>query len=136
MPDVITLAKESIKKHEGFRRFAYQCTADKTTVGYGRNLDDRGVTEQEAMYLLENDIVECIQDLATFPYWNRLTPRQQAALIDLRFCLGHDGYRQFRRMDAALNAGKYGDAALEIERSKFAEQTGKRAEHLADMLAA
>ena len=62
--NVISLAKESLKKHEGYRQFAYQCTANKTTVAYGRNLQDKGISETEAMYLLENDIVECIQDLS------------------------------------------------------------------------
>jgi lysozyme len=132
--DVITLAKQSLKKHEGYRQFAYQCGAGKTTVAIGRNLDDRGISEREAEYLLENDIVECLQDLSTFPYWNSLNDSQRAALIDLRFCLGAAGYRQFKRMGEALLAGKYEQAAIEIMHSKFADQTGNRATDLAKML--
>jgi len=132
--DVITLAKQSLKKHEGFRQFSYQCTAGKTTVGYGRNVQDKGINLREAEYLLENDIVECLQDLSTFPYWNNLTESAQAALIDLRFCLGATGYRGFKRMNEALQTGKYEQAAIEIMHSKFADQTGNRATDLAEML--
>jgi len=134
--DVISLAKQSLKKHEGFRSKAYKCTAGKTTVGIGRNLDDKGISEREAEFLLDNDIVECVQDLATFSYWNKLTPSQQAALIDLRFCLGAAGYRDFKRMNKALEDGYPTQAAFEIEHSRFAEQTGNRASDLAEMLRA
>lgn len=130
----IEIARDSLRRHEGFRSKVYKCTAGKNTIGIGRNLDDRGITEAEAEYLLDNDIAECIQDLANFDYWNHLNDKQQAALIDLRFCLGAAGYRQFKRMNAALSARRYNDAALEIINSRFADQTGSRAGDLADML--
>ena len=45
-----------LKRHEGFRAKPYQCSANKTTIGYGRNLQDVGITEGEAVSLLNNDI--------------------------------------------------------------------------------
>ena len=129
--DVINLAKASLIKHEGFRSKVYQCTAGKNTVGVGRNLDDKGITEREAEYLLDNDIVECIQDLATFSYWNKLNEHQQAALIDLRFNLGAAGYRSFKMMGKALEIGDYTEAAYQIMHSKYHDQVGKRAEDVA-----
>ena len=45
---VIHIAKSSLRAHEGLRLKAYQCTADKTTIGYGRNLDDKGISNEEA----------------------------------------------------------------------------------------
>ena len=74
------------------------------------------------------------QDLSTFPYWNNLNDRRQAALIDLRFCLGPNRYRQFVKMEAALNAGDYEEAADQILDSRFAQQTGHRASDLALMI--
>lgn len=132
--DVINLAKASLIKHEGYRQHAYKCTAGKTTVGVGRNLDDKGISEKEAEYLLDNDIVECIQDLATFSYWNKLNEYQQAALIDLRFNLGAAGYRSFKIMGQALEMGDYTEAAYQILHSKYHDQVGKRAEDLAEWL--
>tara|TARA_R110002020_G_scaffold336531_1_gene551968 strand:- start:64 stop:477 length:414 start_codon:yes stop_codon:yes gene_type:complete len=134
MSETIHIAKASLRAHEGLRLKAYQCTADKTTIGYGRNLDDKGISTEEAELFLDSDIGECIQDLATFPYWNGLTDRRQAALIDLRFCLGGGGYRKFLKMGAALEAGDYSEAADQILDSRFAQQTGSRASDLALMI--
>ena len=45
-------AIELIKYHEKYRRFPYRCTAGKLTIGYGWNLDDNGITEDQASYIL------------------------------------------------------------------------------------
>jgi lysozyme len=137
--DVISLSKDSLKRHEGEkkkgnRHVVYKCSANKSTIGWGRNLDDRGLSEKEAEYLLENDIVECIQDLATFSYWNKLSIHQQAALIDLRFNLGGDGYRTFKMMGKALEIGDYAEAAYQVLHSTYHDQVGKRAEDVAAWL--
>ena len=133
--NVISLAKESLKKHEGYRQFSYLCTAGKVTVAYGRNLQDKGISEPEAMYLLENDIVECIQDLsALLKCWNTLSEYQQAALIDLRFNLGATGFRTFKKTIAALEAGDFQEAALQIMNSRYADQVHKRADDIAEWL--
>ena len=36
-------------KHEGIMTIPYRCTAGKLTVGVGRNLDDVGITRDEAV---------------------------------------------------------------------------------------
>ena len=33
--------------HEGFRSKPYRCTANKLTIGIGRNIEDRPFTEEE-----------------------------------------------------------------------------------------
>lgn len=134
MMDVITLAKDSLIKHEGYRQFVYKCTAGKETIGIGRNLVDRGISEREAMFLLENDIVDCLNDLKTRSYWGNLSARQQAALIDLRFNLGAAGFASFKMMGKALEMGDYTEAAYQILHSKYHDQVGKRAENLAAWL--
>ena len=133
--NVISLAKESLKKHEGYRQFSYLCTAGKVTVAHGRNLQDKGISEAEALYLLENDIVECIQDLsALLKCWNTLSEYQQAALIDLRFNLGATGFRTFRKCIAAIEAGDFAEASRQILDSAYAGQVGKRADDIANWL--
>lgn len=130
----LAIAESILKEHEGFRSKAYQCTEGKTTVGYGRNLDDKGVSVEEALYLLANDILECEADLASMPYWEALNDTQKAALIDMRFCLGPSGYRQFKKMEAALIAKDYKEAAAQVLDSRFATQVKGRARDIADML--
>jgi len=132
--DVISIAKATLKKHEGFSGVPYKCTANKTTIGYGRNLEAKPLTENEAMYLLENDIVECVQDLRTFSYWPKLSDTQQAGLVNLRFNLGPAGYRTFKMMGKALEIGDYTEAAYQILNSKYHDQVGKRAEEVAKMV--
>lgn len=130
----IDLARDALKKHEGYRKFSYQCTAGRTTVAYGRNVQDKGISLSEAELLLDNDIAECIQDLATFSYWNNLSPYQQAALIDLRFCLGPARFRSFQMMRKALEIGDYTEASYQVLHSKYHDQVGKRAEDIAAWL--
>ena len=47
---------EMLHRHEGLRLNPYHCSANKLTIGIGRNLQDRGITESEAFYLLHGDI--------------------------------------------------------------------------------
>jgi len=49
------IAIEQLKHDEGIRLFPYQCSADKLTIGYGRNLEDNGISEHEAEQMLLTD---------------------------------------------------------------------------------
>jgi lysozyme len=88
----------------------------------------------EIELLLANDIADCVVDLSSYTFWPELSAIRKAALIDLRFCVGSAGFRAFKRMRAALEAKDYPLAAQELRNSKFALQTGRRAEELANML--
>jgi lysozyme len=35
--------------HEGLRLKPYRCSSNKLTIGIGRNIEDVGITEEEAM---------------------------------------------------------------------------------------
>ncbi len=131
MNELLEKSIESIKPDEGFRSKPYRCTSGKLTIGYGRNIEDVGIYRHEAEVLLTNDIHDCIEDLLTFQYWTELNLRQQVALINMRFCLGPRRFRQFRRMNRALNLKDYEAAAAELLDSKFAKQVGERANRLA-----
>ena len=47
---------EQLKKHEGIKLKPYTDTVGKLTLGIGRNLEDKGITEQEALFMLNNDV--------------------------------------------------------------------------------
>lgn len=128
------LASEIILRHEGERLKPYTCTAGKLTIGIGRNLTDRGVSEAESRFLFANDLQETIDFLSSKPYWDDLTPPRQAALADLAFCVGASRFDLFKRLHAALLEHDYEKAAVEVLDSKFAEQTGSRAMDLANLL--
>lgn len=123
-----------IKIHEGLRLKPYRCTADKLTIGYGRNLEDRGISEAEAEMLLRNDIIEVTGQLCMEPYWSQLNIVRQAVLIDMCFNLGYSGLKKFKRFLAALEEGDFRTAAEEMMDSRWAEQVGTRATRLCNLM--
>lgn len=115
--------EEQLVEHEGERLHPYRCTADKLTIGVGRNLEDKGISQEESRMLLENDIKECVEDLADiFPDFNKYAQARQHALIDLRFNLGSDGFRSFKQLIAAAQEGSWEQAAAELEDSSWWSQ--------------
>ena len=56
MNDILQQVRPLIAGHEGLRLTPYHCTGNKLTIGYGRNLDDVGISQSEAEILREHDI--------------------------------------------------------------------------------
>lgn len=123
---------EQLKRHEGLRLNPYLCTAGKTSIGYGRNLDDKGITMQEAEQMLFNDIEDITTRLShRLPVFHKLTPTRKDALVNMAFNLGVAGLLKFKKMIAALEADDYNLAAAEMLDSQWAKQVGNRAGELA-----
>lgn len=128
------LLKAELKRDEGMRPFAYKCPAGKTTVGVGRNLDDKGLSSEEVDYLLENDIRECLSHaLDIFPGWTDLPEQAQHVIVNMIFQLGHAGFRQFGRLIGAIKVHRWHRAAEEVMDSKAAKQTPARFERHAEV---
>jgi lysozyme len=113
---------DQLLDHEGLRLRVYRDSLGIETIGVGRNLRDRGITKDEALYLLDNDIDTCIYDLATLSWFANLDPIRQRALVDLRFNLGPSKLRAFTRMLSALASFDYATASRELIASHWAEQ--------------
>ena len=126
--------REQLILHEGKKDKPYRCTAGKLTIGVGRNLEDKGLTDDEIMYLLENDIKEAEQDLEQFDWYKKLKWERKRVLIDMRINLGLQGLLSFRNMIAKIESENWEEAAYEMLDSKWAEQVGTRAERLAEMM--
>lgn len=130
-----SLAKQMLKRHEGLKLTVYDCPAGKKTIGYGRNLEDRGITEQEAEQLLDNDIQEIEQQLRnSFDFYMGLTDTRKAVLIDLTFNIGLAGVKGFKKMLNALDKQDYVEAKNQLIDSRYANQVPSRAEELAELL--
>ncbi|CCK78994.1 glycoside hydrolase family protein [Desulfobacula toluolica] len=126
---------DQLIKHEGLRLKPYHCPAGKLTIGVGRNLEDKGITEKEAALLLENDIEECLEDLKTiFQEFDLLPEPVQRVLVDMRFNLGPNRFRRFKKMIAAVEHQNFNQAAMEMKDSRWYSQVGKRAETLINMM--
>lgn len=144
-PDLILAAGESaardpllwlqLKAHEGLRLRPYRDGAGKLTVGVGRNLDDVGLREGEAMFLCFCDVAAVEQALdARLPWWRGLDAGRRAVLVDMGFNMGVQGLCAFTDTLAAAKAGRFGDAAASMLRSRWAGQVGRRAATLSRMM--
>jgi lysozyme len=126
---------DMIKRHEGFRNFPYMDSVGKLTVGYGRNLEDVGISKAEAEILLVNDINIATGDLVDIlPESTTYGRNRFNALVDMMFNLGKTKFRGFKKMIAALKERNFKKAAMEMLDSKWATQVGYRANDLAYMV--
>ena len=128
---------EQLNRHEGVRTHAYQCTANMTTVGVGRNIDEDGglgLSVDEIEFLLKNDIKRCKQELITLPWFPEIDSVRQDALINLCFNLGITRLLGFKNALNAMSVGDYEKAAEEFLDSRWAVQVGNRALDVAHMI--
>tara|TARA_R110002012_G_scaffold320077_1_gene542326 strand:- start:1103 stop:1516 length:414 start_codon:yes stop_codon:yes gene_type:complete len=127
---------EQLKIHEGVRSKPYHCTANKLTIGVGRNLDDVGLSSEEIDYLLSNDIgrvhAECREN---FTWFAGLTGLQQEAIINLIFNMGLTTFKKFKKTIQHIENGEFELAGAELLNSRYADQVGQRAVEVANQLA-
>lgn len=119
---------------EGAKLFPYRCTSGKWTIGIGRNLQDRGITIDEARYLLKNDIQYFKQRLEKYSWYQRQNEARQCVLVNMAFNLGLPGLLKFSSMIGALSSKDYAHAAREMLNSRWATQVKGRAERLAKIM--
>ncbi len=130
-----TLATRQLKRDEGCRLTVYTCTAGKPTIGYGRNLEDKGISQHEANQMLARDIERVVADLdRRAAWWRKLDGVRAAVVINMGFQLGVTGFLRFRNTIAALRAGDFERASEEMLDSRWATQTPNRAKRLSDQI--
>lgn len=107
------------------------------TIGRGRNLTGVGISKDELEYLNGNDIDKVVTQLDNlFPWWKQMSDRRQQVLANLCFNLGIAKLAQFKNTLAAMQAGRYNDAADGMKASAWYNQTGSRAQRMVDMMRA
>lgn len=126
-----------LEQDEGLRLKPYKDTVGKLTVGIGRNLDDVGITAEEARYLLENDVGRAEADLdRNLPGWRDLTEARQQVLISMCFNMGWKRLSGFAKFLGAIRRGAFAEAADEMRDSLWYRQVKGRVERLAKMMEA
>ena len=134
--------------HEGIVLNVYQDHLGIDTVGIGRNLEDRGITdgelsyinktmddtyeggltEEEAYYLCMNDIAIVEKELLeNKPIVNQLNDVRQMVLVDMAFNMGVPRLKLFKNMWLAIEKVNYPLACEEMIDSRWASQVGNRA---------
>jgi lysozyme len=144
---------KQLVQSEGLRLEVYQDTLGIDTIGVGRNLEDRGITEEElntmdipnietvyqygitevdAAFLLEND-VEIVEKelLVAHPCVDSLDSVRQLVLVDMAFNMGVPRLCKFKKMWAAIHEEDFRTAAKEMLDSRWAVQVKGRSHKLA-----
>ena len=147
---------EKLIAHEGLKLQVYQDTLGIDTIGIGRNLEDRGITQQElddldipsidhvyewgiteadAVYLAENDVQIVEEELVrAHPCVDSLDAVRQLIVIDMAFNMGVPRLNKFKMMWAAIHDEDYPTAAKEMLDSRWASQVKGRATKLANAM--
>lgn len=110
------------------------------SIGVGRNLTGRGLTQAEAELLLSNDIAACEAELAPgLPWITSLSPARQTVIYSLYFNTGLGNPARFEagwpNFLAQMKAGQFAAAADNLESSQpWATEVGPRAHRLAELV--
>ena len=141
--------------HEGMKLQVYKDHLGIDTIGVGRNLEDRGITDGElafmnmlkaevyeqgitethARFLLSNDIDIVEKELvASHPCTVGLDDVRCRVLLDMAINLGMPRLNKFKNMWKAVHDRDFSLAAVEMLDSRWASQVGQRAVRLANAM--
>jgi lysozyme len=140
-----------IEKHEGRRKKPYKCPAGANTIGVGWNMDANPLPKTIADYLkkygeITDDMINILLNISVsnaikdcldlFPTWDDISLNRRMALIDFVFQLGKTRASKFVHTIAAINTGRWEDAAENMKESAWFKQVPKRAQEVTDLIEA
>jgi lysozyme len=135
MTETIDQAIKMLAQDEGLRETVYLDSKNIPTIGYGRNLKTKGVSKDEALYMLTNDINEALKNLMQqLPWFSLLCVPRQVVLIDMTINLGFHGVMLFKQFLGFLQRGSYQDAANDLRTTDVYKQLTNRYERLAKII--
>lgn len=140
--DLETGLSQDLIEGESFRAVVYndatgaplKLAEGHPTIGYGRALDVKGITEAEAYELLLHDVREAILNCAKYPWWCGLSYNRQRVIANMVFQLGETGFGKFKKLEACLNTPNYTAASAAMLDSEWAIQVPSRAQKLAAIM--
>ena len=113
-----------IIQHEGLKLKPYRDSVGKLTIGIGRNLDDCGISDDEALMMLDHDLTNCEVELTKYDWYVGLDDVRQGVMIELVFNVGISKALAFKNMISALSNHDYAGAANQLLDSAWATQVG------------
>ena len=126
---------EQLKADEGFSDTPYRCTANKLTIGYGKQVDFLNITQEEAEKWLKEDVGKIEKKLVNKFWWYMGCPEQvKIVVINMCYQLGVSGFSKFRKTIDLIAKKEYKKASIEMLDSRWATQTPNRAKRLSNRL--
>lgn len=127
--------RQRLLRHEGLRLRLYNDHLGFATIGVGRCLAKRGISEDEAMLMLDNDIEQCREEVVkALPWVLKLDEARREVLFEMCFQLGLKGLLGFKNTLNAIKEGRYAEAKAGMLNSLWHRQTPERCEELADII--
>jgi len=141
--------------HEGLELLPYKDTLNIDTIGIGRNLEHRGLSEEElahigkdisdicewgitkeqAYYLAENDVKIVEKEVCEkHPCVLELDEVRQRVIIDMAFNMGVPRLSKFVKMWKAIDEENFAEAKIQMLDSRWANQVGNRAVRLSNAM--
>lgn len=142
----ITNLEDQLRRDEADRQFAYDDANGKPlvrgsqllanlTIGVGRNLSAKGLSDKERVYLLANDIAEATAALAgNWPWALDLDDARKGAMLNLVFNMGAHALLGFKNFLAAMQRGDWATAKAELLSSAANHQEPARIGRLAEQI--
>ena len=116
--------EDQIIFHEGEKLKPYKDSLGVLTIGVGHNLDN-GISKAASRFIFKEDLKEATDWLIGFfgpQFWEAISEGRRRALIDLRFNLGSDKFKGFRRLIRSARLGDWEMVAYELVDSKWWQQ--------------
>ena len=121
--------RDFIIKNEGLKLKPYRCSSGKITIGVGRNIEDVGISEEEAMVLLDNDLkrVSC-EFKKIFGYECKYSKEIVIVMKDMLFQLGLSRFKKFKKMIRGVKEKNIKKIIDNIIDSRYYNQVKSRAD--------
>lgn len=118
------------------RFMPYKDSVGKLTIGYGRCIDDVGISEDEAIFMFKGDIANAANDARRLcSIFGELTRPRQLVLMSMAFNLGYARFSRWPLFWDAIHRKDWHEAADQILNSKAArEDAPARYRQLARMM--
>lgn len=131
-PDSRQKLKSLLIDDESYRQFVYSDLTGHLTVGIGRNITTRGISQKEALFMLDEDIFYFSSKLSQLlSFFDNLDDARKIVLINICFNVGVQGLLNFKDMLSYIEKKDYNKASDEILDSKAAHQCPHRYQRLA-----
>jgi lysozyme len=132
----LSLLLEDLKRDEGCSLYPYLDTAEppKTTIGFGRNLTDNGISQEEANTMLKSDMMATVDEMRIKFMGMDLGEGVERGLLNMAYNMGYPRLQRFEKMWAALKRRDFDLAAKEALNSKWSRQVGARAQRIAALI--
>lgn len=141
---------KTLEFDEGFKATIYRCSEGFPSIGIGYKLSDGdmdlakkklaqlGITEPisraVALSLMQQKIAEIDLHFDKLKWFQALSGERKVAICNMAYQMGIAGVMKFKKMIAALEAGKWDEARKEALNSKWAKQTPARAKRVSSIL--